>query len=377
MFDGNTTEKIRSIVCYDGMGETLGNIFDEKPEILIGGLRNSDEYKLLAMLAEMYPDKLIDGMNSAARVSGAERMILIVPHEKYLDALRQSAEAADVELVVQDFIKVREYKNAAYINFVTLLNISRVLADTAITQFVSTDGESIVELPVGGRLDSVLSPDGLKAVLIDHRYYEPGILEREISADFPLGSGYIRGIKNTECIVQATLSEITKLRELSCGICTFCREGLFQIETTLKGLARPGTKKDQFALMKEIGEAMLCSYKCSVGAKAAYPMLSALELFEPEINSHCGNGNCPAGGCREFLKIFIDPQKCQGCGNCTDVCPEDCIEGKNGYISMIDEFDCIKCGKCIEVCEYEAVQFAKGRVPKLPDRLTRVGRFKR
>ena len=44
---------------------------------------------------------------------------------------------------------------------------------------------------------------------------------------------------------------------------------------------------------------------------------------------------------------------------------------------MIDEFDCDKCGKCIEACEEGAIIKTSGKVPKLPNRLTKVGRFKR
>ena len=44
---------------------------------------------------------------------------------------------------------------------------------------------------------------------------------------------------------------------------------------------------------------------------------------------------------------------------------------------MIDEFDCDGCGKCMGVCEVEAIIKTSGKVPKLPNRLTKVGRFKK
>ena len=58
-------------------------------------------------------------------------------------------------------------------------------------------------------------------------------------------------------------------------------------------------------------------------------------------------------------------------------CEQDCIEGKNKYIHMIDEFDCDLCGKCMEICPEEAIVKTSGKVPKLPNRLTKVGKFKR
>ena len=60
-----------------------------------------------------------------------------------------------------------------------------------------------------------------------------------------------------------------------------------------------------------------------------------------------------------------------------DACPKDCIEGKAKYIHMIDDFDCDKCGKCIEACEERPIIKTSGKVQKLPNLLTKVGRFKR
>ena len=86
---------------------------------------------------------------------------------------------------------------------------------------------------------------------------------------------------------------------------------------------------------------------------------------------------CPAGVCAAFVHIYIDPLKCTGCCDCADVCPEGCIEGKAKFIHMIDEFECTKCGKCVEACEEEAIVLTAGKLPKLPSRLTKVGKFKK
>ena len=51
----------------------------------------------------------------------------------------------------------------------------------------------------------------------------------------------------------------------------------------------------------------------------------------------------------------------------------ECREG----IHMIDEFECTKCGKCIEACGDDAIQMTSGKLPKLPNRLVKVGKFKK
>ena len=45
-------------------------------------------------------------------------------------------------------------------------------------------------------------------------------------------------------------------------------------------------------------------------------------------------------------------------------------------IHMIDSFECTKCGKCIEACDEDAIIQTSGRVPKLPSRLIKCGKFR-
>ena len=80
-----------------------------------------------------------------------------------------------------------------------------------------------------------------------------------------------------------------------------------------------------------------------------------------------------AGGKAKLLR----DDYCDGLGDCLPVCPVDAIEGKDGYIHMIDEFECTKCGKCISACENDAIIQTNGRLPKLPTRLTKCGKFKK
>jgi len=53
----------------------------------------------------------------------------------------------------------------------------------------------------------------------------------------------------------------------------------------------------------------------------------------------------------EFLR-----DKCDYCGCCVGVCPEDAIELKEAELNIIDE-SCTNCSKCVWVCPYEALLF--------------------
>ena len=129
-------------------------------------------------------------------------------------------------------------------------------------------------------------------------------------------------------------------------------------------------------MLTEIGEAMTFSCPCSVGQTGSQFTLSSLELFTDEYDDHIKRKKCKNNVCSAFMNIYIDPSLCTGCEDCVDVCPAECIEGKYGFIHMIDTFDCTKCGKCIAACEEEAIIQTTGRVPKLPSRLIKCGKFR-
>lgn len=56
--------------------------------------------------------------------------------------------------------------------------------------------------------------------------------------------------------------------------------------------------------------------------------------------------------------IEILPDKCDFCGCCVGVCPEDAIELKEAEISIIDA-RCTNCSKCIWSCPIEVIVFNK------------------
>jgi fumarate reductase flavoprotein subunit/NADH-quinone oxidoreductase subunit F len=190
-------------------------------------------------------------------------------------------------------------------------------------------------------------------------------------------NGIIRVLTGKNCIVDDAAKKTLACKAQSCGKCVFCREGLIQLEFMQAETTQGRGKMEFLDLTKEIGEAMCFSTPCSMGQQSARISLSAMGKFASEYEAHIKKKNCPAGVCQAFVMIYIDPAVCTGCGDCLDVCPKDCIEGKPKFIHMIDEFECDRCGKCVEACEEECIHITTGKVPKLPDRLTKVGKFKK
>jgi NAD-dependent dihydropyrimidine dehydrogenase PreA subunit len=69
--------------------------------------------------------------------------------------------------------------------------------------------------------------------------------------------------------------------------------------------------------------------------------------------------NQAAGGESEKFSVTVDPNKCNGCGECVDVCPVDVFEIVNGKAEPVNAFECLGCESCIEVCSNRAISMKK------------------
>ena len=168
------------------------------------------------------------------------------------------------------------------------------------------------------------------------------------------------------CAVHQADEEIARLRSKSCGKCTFCREGLYQLSRILDEVESGWAKAQGLELAREIGQAMTTSCNCTLGELAGLPVLSLLDGFGDEVDTHVKSKTCPAGVCLGLTQFYIDPALCRGEGACAQACPAHCIDTRQGYVSVIDSFDCTRCGQCLDLCPHGAVKRCSGRPPKLP-----------
>ncbi len=53
--------------------------------------------------------------------------------------------------------------------------------------------------------------------------------------------------------------------------------------------------------------------------------------------------------------IEVDAEKCVGCGECVDICPEDVYELQDEKSGAVNADECVGCESCIEVCEEGAI----------------------
>ncbi len=54
------------------------------------------------------------------------------------------------------------------------------------------------------------------------------------------------------------------------------------------------------------------------------------------------------------MPAVVDLEKCEGCGDCVDACPNEAIEIIDGK-AKIDEEECIDCAACVDACPTEAI----------------------
>lgn len=357
----------------------------EAPMKVIAALNNNDtNHALLALLKTQAAD-IMAGMQIAAYVLEAEGMELYLPEgeTELKESLTEAASAAGIELC-EGIVNVRASRGSS-VNHIETMAALAELFDGNYTpgtwMAVCKDGKNgnlvRVSFPASVKDIAGVSAEEIKGLMLGSALYDASGLDIMIEGDTNIGNGVITLLPADCCIIDQEEKVLLIERKNGCGRCTFCREGLGQLHTMTKEITEGKGKNEYLGMLQEIGDAMSFSCQCSVGQTGADFTLGTLKYFADEYTDHIKKKKCAANVCSSFMSIYIDPNLCEGCEECADVCPVDCIEGKSGFIHMIDEFDCTKCGKCIEACEYDAVVQTTGRVPKLPSRLTKCGKFKK
>lgn len=348
---------------------------------VVCALNNADTDGVLLEVLRTEPEKVLEGIAIAAYVLESENMVLYIPDYAKETAederLNQAADKYQVTLQT-GLVDVRASQGKALLHLITAAELADAFNDSCEPGvFVSVNGQAIQKVSCETKIADLVSLEGAKAVQLGYQYYTPAEAEELTVASAGVANGVIRVLTEKDCIVAETEKRLSASRMLSCGKCVFCREGLIQLTHMQKETAAGKGKAEFLDMTQEIGEAMTFSTPCTMGQTSSLIALSAVQKFGSEYEAHIKKKACPAGVCFSTETIYIDPKTCDGCGECMDVCPLDCIEGKAGYIHMIDDIDCDRCGKCMEVCEAGAIQKTSGKLPKLPNRLTKVGRFKK
>jgi NADH-quinone oxidoreductase subunit F len=169
-----------------------------------------------------------------------------------------------------------------------------------------------------------------------------------------------------DCAVDAVREILDDFHRECCGRCVFGNEGGHQLCAILADACAGKGQDADLDLIRDLAPTMAEQALCEVGQRMANVAAQALGLFGDEFEAHVSRHQCPAGKCRALVTYHILVSRCTGCGECLDACEEDAIEGKAGFVHVIDQRACVHCGKCLDACPKGAVVTAGLKKPKTP-----------
>lgn len=280
-------------------------------------------------------------------------------------------------MIQDDFVAVYEDKAVMVLTPEAAYRIKNGFSSRFVA--VNIAGETrIEEVAIGTSLEEIADVTDVKAVLVGGLkgkfITESEAEEVTITTEDIYSSITVYGKES--CIVDVCKTLTMEAYQSSCGKCVLCREGTSQFRQIISEMTTGRAKATDISLLKDVGELVCVGSYCPFGQNMPRPLLSALELFSEEFEEHIKKKTCKCGICYKAESTYIIlPDKCTGCGNCIEECEEEAIEGKNGFIHMIVQDMCEQCGKCVASCEEEAIVAVAGKLPRLPKRLTKVGKF--
>ena len=170
-----------------------------------------------------------------------------------------------------------------------------------------------------------------------------------------MGSGGMIVMDQDTCMVDVARYFLDFLQEESCGQCNPCREGIKQMLAILTSICEGHGKEGDIELLEELGDMVAKASLCGLGTSAPNPVITTINYFRDEYESHIKDKKCRAGVCKNLFYYEIDQEACTGCRLCAKKCPQEAITGEKKEPHHLDQDLCIKCSICYEVCKFNAI----------------------
>lgn len=171
-----------------------------------------------------------------------------------------------------------------------------------------------------------------------------------------MGSGGMIVMDDRTCVIDVAKYFLSFLVNESCGKCTPCREGLYQLHRMAVKISEGEATEKDLEKMHKLSEMIIIGSLCGLGKSGPNPFLSTIQYFRDEYLAHIRDRRCPAGVCRALIRYDVIPEKCDGCLACITACAVEAITGKKGEVHVIDQDKCDKCGACYAVCTRDAIE---------------------
>jgi len=230
----------------------------------------------------------------------------------------------------------------------------------------------LVEVPMGMSLNEIVNdvaggvPEGKKLKAVQTGGPSGGCIPvalMDTPVDFDeltklgsmMGSGGLIVMDENSCMVEVARYFLSFLVEESCGKCTPCREGNYQLLKILERLTKGEARSDDMETLEELCHTIQNASLCALGKSAPSPVLSTIKYFRKEYEEHIHDKKCNAGVCKALFEYEISTENCTGCKLCLKNCPYEAITGKKDEVHIIHKDKCTKCGICFDVCTFDAV----------------------
>jgi NADH-quinone oxidoreductase subunit F len=101
----------------------------------------------------------------------------------------------------------------------------------------------------------------------------------------------------SECAVELARKAAVLAHTASCGQCTFGREGTRQLMDVLTDMVRGRALPGDIDLLLKLADGMKAGSLCANGGNATDSVLSALQHFRAEFESHVNAKQCTVSAC--------------------------------------------------------------------------------
>jgi NADH:ubiquinone oxidoreductase subunit F (NADH-binding)/(2Fe-2S) ferredoxin/ferredoxin len=165
-----------------------------------------------------------------------------------------------------------------------------------------------------------------------------------------MGSGGMVILDGNTCMVDTARFFLEFTQHESCGKCVPCRLGTKRMLEILDRITNGGGREGDIELLEELSEGVKDASLCGLGQTAPNPVLSTIQYFRDEYQTHIEDKCCPTFVCQGLTSYYIDPKKCTACLICLRNCPTEAIIGAKHTIHYIEQDLCSGCGTCFEVC---------------------------
>ena len=354
----------------------------EPAATVVVALNNADREGALVTLYRDHAEELAAGSLLLASLHGAGEVVIHLP-ECLGEVALPLPDCGDVKIrFAVGTVNKRSYPGACYCHVVTAIHAAQIASGTYTDGiYAAVNGEGLRKYAPETTVAAVLEEHGtdlshVSAILCGYRLCGADVLRRPLWEVYP-ENGNLTVISDRECVVSRVAGILKESYLAGCGKCVFCREGLNQLSLMVRDFADGKGKMAQTDMIREIAGAMKSGTLCSFGQNRGELALDLVNAFGAEVTKHIKRRKCTPGICFSNDTYYVDPTLCNGCGECRTVCPAKAIDGLDGYIHMIDTMDCTSCGKCLGACPTNAIRVTQSKPPHLPDRLTRVGHFKK